>query len=271
MAIDQTNWRKHLKNIHWLRFKWWFGDVRHAFRRIYRRVRYQWFTPYQLFTIRGIKATDYRDIDTLLVEAVFQMLVNFVEVEKAHMAWLTMVRHYQDYMKGKLQYEDLNRYFDLNFVTIQYATMSSLERWLNRAKLNEDLGLLYLSWEESLRNDVADPPEVKPSLDSQADAATEIKAIYNYIKHERPNRPDPWMNAFPEPELHYENEDGSKTNDELYPPERDESGEIFFRMRKMTIEYAEYLTKCSELEQKYYEEDTAMAQRILKIRQSLWT
>lgn len=271
MAIDQTNWRKHLKNIHWLRLKWKVGEIRYAIRRISRRVLHQWFSPYQLLTIEGVKATDYRDVDTLLVESVFQLLVNFVEREKAHMTRVTMVRHYQNYKKGKLQYDDLNRQFDLNYVTIEYAEMSWLERWLDRHRLREAMGLLYLLWEESLRNDDTQYPEEKYALEHQADTAKEVREIYRYIKYIRPHRLDPWMDAFPEPELHYENEDGTTTNEELYPPERSENGEIFFRQREMTAEYAEYLTKCSELEQKYYEEDTAMAQRILKMRQSLWT
>jgi len=271
MAIDQTNWRKHLKNVHWLRFKFWIGDVRHALRRIYGRVRYQWFSPYQLFTIRSIKATDYRDIDTLLVEAVFQMLVNFVETEKAHLAKITMLRHYQDYMKGKIPLDDLDVKYDLHNIVVGYAGMKWWEKWLERKTMPEAFGLLYLDWEQSLRNDPVTYPEEKESLTRQADVAAEIREIYNYIKHVRPNRPDPWMTAFPEPELRYENDDGTTTKEEMYPPEQDKNGEIFFRMRKMTAAYAEYLTKCSELEQKYYEEDTAMAQRILKIRQSLWT
>jgi hypothetical protein len=258
-AIGLPNW--------WYALKRGAGEVKTLFRSIYRRIRYHWFTSNRVLTIRSIKANEYRDIDTLLFEAVMQLLVNFVENEKAHMTRICSVRHYEDYMKGEVKWDELDE-FTRSSCIIDYIKASRFDKWWNEKKWDEILGQNYLEWEVSLKDTSVQYDAEHTANLSQSESAAEILRIYRWYKFERPNRVDPWESDFDKPHYAYEHEDGSLTN-EMLAPTPDEQG--MFSMRKITPEYAEYLKKCSDLEDEQNKEDTRNAMRIVEIRRHLWT
>lgn len=243
-----------------------FGDVYNLFRTAYRRVRYHWFTPYRVITIRSIKANEYRDVDTLMFETIMQLLINFVESEKAHMTRICTVEQYKDYLKGEVKWDELDEFTKRSCIA-EYAKASWFDKWWHKDEWNEILGVNYLEWEIALQEN--GEYEGHPvSHMGQSSSAAEILRIYNWYKHERPRRIDPWDGEFEKPKYTYKHEDGSLTN-EMLEPNADERG--MFRMREMTDEYAGYLKECSDLEAAQIKEDTLNAMKIVEIRGHLWT
>ena len=242
------------------------GNVYNIFWTIGKRIRYHWFTPYRVLTIRTIKANEYRDVDTLLFEAIMQLLVNFVENEKAHMTRVCSVRHYKDYLKGEVKFEDLDE-FTKSPAILKYIKASRFDKWWNKEKWDEILGQNYLEWEVSLKDSEYRYEEEHSANRSQSDFAAEILRLYRWYKFERPLRGDPWEGMFVAPTYAYEHEKGGQTNDML----EEESENHSFRMRRLTPEYSEYLRKCSDLEELFEKEDTENAMRVVEIRKHLWT
>ena len=108
---------------------------------------------------------------------------------------------------------------------------------------NPEAGLDYLDWEISLGEENQD----------QAKAAQEIKLIYLWWKHERPNRPDPyehsgWTKWCSE---HRRNMFSNRT-----PEEQEQVGQM--------------LDKIQELEVKYDLEDKQMLHRVVDQMGRLW-
>lgn len=103
---------------------------------------------------------EYYDFDARLLHGIFEGLVDFVEIEKAHMEWTFN----EKVIKPK-------RYFHHFF------------RW--KSKRSAEAGLKYLQWETTLVNDNNQPTQ-------QANAAKEIIELYNWWKNVRPSRPDPY-------------------------------------------------------------------------------
>jgi len=128
-------------------------------------IRYRVFDKYHIIKT-GLKP-DHYDMDTRLLHGMFNMLVDFVEVEKA---WMNVV-----------------------FTNRRPWTAWGRTRWWRSRKE----GLNYLDWEISLS---------KPHLpedernERQAKEAQEIKDLYIWWKDIRPNRLDPsdtsgWSNV----------------------------------------------------------------------------
>ena len=119
-------------------------------------IRYRTFDRYHI--IKTTLKPGYYDMDTRLLYGMFDMLVDFVEIEKA---WMNVV-----FTKRK-----------------PWSSWGRTHWWRSR-----DEGLVYLEWEIGL----GDPnlPENERSV-YQAEAAKEIKDLYIWWKDVRPNRPDP--------------------------------------------------------------------------------
>lgn len=102
----------------------------------------------------------YYDFDTRLLNCLFDELVNFVEIEKAHMDRICNPDKY----KG-----------------------------VPRRSRSATAGIDYLTWETTLVNeymDSTDPDYMKPS--SQAIVAKWVLDTYHWWTVTRPNRPDPY-------------------------------------------------------------------------------
>lgn len=103
---------------------------------------------------------EWYDRDTLLMHGMFELLVDFVELEKANM-WF-------------------NSHSD-EIVPFQFN--HSWAKWFSQR--SEEAGLKYLDWEMSLID------EDTNELTHQASAAKEIVEIYHWWKNIRPIRIDP--------------------------------------------------------------------------------
>jgi len=103
------------------------------------------------------------DVDTRLLHGLFETLIDFVEVEKAHMhLWL----------------EEKPQPLRYRFPLLRWTSIRSRE-----------LGMKYLAWETTL-----DKPDLEPEqrCDGQAEVAREIIALYTWWKDVRPLRKDPY-------------------------------------------------------------------------------
>lgn len=114
---------------------------------------------YKYHIIKTGLSPGYADVDTRMINGMFNMLVDFVEIDKA-----MMQRIYSEEDPPKNFFQKLGK------------------RLLGKKyRRNPDDGLKYIQWEMSLGN---------PSL-GQAEAAREIWQIYHWWKFVRPARPDP--------------------------------------------------------------------------------
>lgn len=251
-------------------------DIDSYVRGWYRRVRYQWFTPYKLLTITSFKKGEYRDLDVIIFETIFQLLVNYVENEEAYVAKFAYVSQYKDYLKGKITHKELTSGAKQPVIE-EYTKASLWNKIFNEKEWNSKLGMAGLTgtllelqeWNARLKNnEKLSWPDEMECLHAQ-DAGkkdAEILRLYTWYKVERPNRPDPFT-AFPEPIEMYLDENGEVTPD--FVGKRTGSGS--YKMNSFTKEYSDYLHKVGELEELYEQEDTEMAKRVVEIRRYLWT
>lgn len=173
----------------------------------------------------------YHDCDSRMLHGVFNLLVEFVEIELA-------LRHV---------------IFDPD------ADKKYPRRWWNKGPLrfkafrSPAAGLAYLRWEMTL-----DDPKL-PAYDQsphQAEVAREIWQIYHWWKFIRPKRPDP-HDASGWSEFCKNHTFDQILGDDLSDEARSSSKEI--------------LDSARDIEQAYEDEDEAMIARLMKIRKSLWT
>jgi hypothetical protein len=189
----------------------------------------------------NLKRGQWHEFDTRLLHAVFDELINFVEIEQA---WMFVVFSDEERKKYK---------------TPWYRTILRIRAWRC-----PEAGIAYLEWATALKHnedwiDKNDPNFGKPT--HQALAAQETLALYNWWKVERPKRPDPsdasgWSNYCEEKRKTIRDAtfwNSLSTNDD----DKEYSSKILDALRK--------------IEQEQDEEDTAMLIRLIKIRQSLWT
>jgi hypothetical protein len=171
----------------------------------------------------GFKPGQYHDLDERLLHGIMNSLVDFVEVEKAYKSRWCVTEE------------------------------SKKAKWKNGRC--PELGLEYLSWEMTLDSEDLDETE---RCDSQASVAREIKAIYDWWKVTRLDRPDPYDASGWTEYCRISEEQGYKifSNKEKNP----ELVELSERTHK----------KLREIEAAYDAEDEEMLIRVIKIRRSLW-
>lgn len=213
------------------------------FRNMVFYINNRWITKSHALT-SNLKRGEWQDFDGRLLHAVFDELVNFVEIEQA---WMHVVCSEEDRKKYKAPW---------------YRTFFRIRLWRC-----PEAGLAYLEWASELKKDEAwidknDPEYGK--LTSQALAAQETRALYNWWKNERPNRPDPM--------------DASGLSN--YYEERRKEAELrgddpllgMFNSDKTRDERSDNLSRIyHKMEEEQNEEDTHMLIRLVKIRHSLWT
>ena len=135
---------------------WWRRTFIWPIEKIKSWLRYRTFDRYHI--IKTTLKPDYHDMDTRLLYAMFDMLVDFVEVEKA---WMNVI------CKKRKPWYGWRR----------------TPWWRSRSE-----GLAYLEWEIGL----GEPNLPKEERnEQQAKDAQEIKYLYTWWKDVRPNRPDP--------------------------------------------------------------------------------
>lgn len=197
-------------------------------------INNRWITKSHALT-STLKRGQWHDLDSRLLHAIFDELLNFVEVEKA---WKLIVWSSEDRKKYKA------------------PCFLSIRSWRCA-----EAGIEYLQWEAALKHDEEWINKDDPSFGTpthQALAAQEILSLYYWWKNERPKRPDP-MEASGWSQYCDENRN------------RDEGTLGFFKSRKNDERARKILDMCHEIEKEQEDEDTAMLIRLIKIRQSLWT
>lgn len=168
-----SEWRDNSKtnhpNIYWFteeflnkaqNFIYWpydrYCDVRHYL--------YNGFVTKPHYLKTGFKFGRYYEIDDRMLYGMFETLVDFIEIEKAHMgSW-------------------------------NHPEYKSINPWWKEWRCPE-AGLAHLDWEISLEKPQKDEDGKEiPFSDSprQAESAKEQLALYNWWKYTRPNRPDPY-------------------------------------------------------------------------------
>ena len=118
-----------------------------------------------------LKRGEYHELDTRLLHAVFDELINFVEIESA---WMQVVFSPEERKKYCIPW---------------HRSFLGIKPWRNA-----QAGIAHLNWAAALKRDEDwidknDPTFGQPT--AQALAAQEILQLYHWWKHERPNRPDP--------------------------------------------------------------------------------
>ena len=197
-------------------------------------IRHHFFDKYHVINT-GLKP-DYYDVDTRMLHGMFNLLVDFIEVEKA---WIHVVFDKEARCK-----------FEYPWWSLGWARFKSFR--------NAEAGLAHLNWEMSLDDPSLD--EYARS-DSQAQGAREQFALYDWWKNVRPLRPDPY--------------DASGWTDYCERSRQANGGNIMWDTEDTTPEDKEEsraaLDKLHDIEQAYEAEDEEMLIRLIKIRKALWT
>ena len=196
-------------------------------------IHNRWITKSHALT-SNLKRGEWHELDTRLLHAIFDELVNFVEIDQA---WMQVVFSDDDRKKYK---------------TPWYRTYMRLGVWRCA-----EAGIAHLDWAAQLTYDEdwldkSSPEYGQPT--PQALAAQEILALYKWWKEERPKRPEPmvasgWSDYC---DVSPEHDNNNLTEEDIKRP-------------------FDILNLCDKMEKEQDEEDTAMLIRLVKIRRSLWT
>jgi hypothetical protein len=184
----------------------------------------------------------YHEIDTRILYGLFETLVDFIEVEKARIEVI-----FDQESARKYGFTGLTKFLD----------WIGIKQWRSA-----EAGIKYLEWEMSLTDDVClfEEKEYAPPT-PQSLSAKEQYELYNWWKNVRPLRPDPY-DASGWTELC---EKRRGTNKEplssFWCDQTDED----------RAETHKALNLCNQIEQQYFNEDTEMLIRLIKIRANLWT
>lgn len=213
-----------------------FKDIRKAIKRPINDARYairvRVFDRYHVINT-GLKP-GYHDCDERLLHGMFNLLVDFVEVEKA---WMHVAFDKDERKRRKHPWWSLG--------------------WTRfKAFRDPQAGLDHLKWEATL--DDPKLPINERSID-QAAAAREVMELYHWWKEIRPWRPDPmdasgWSDYC---------EQRSKSGRHLLNMRHDDQEEA-----QLTHDILDLNRK---IEEEQHQEDEEMLIRLIKIRRNLWT
>jgi hypothetical protein len=198
--------------------------------RIYLRTRY--VHPLHVLAT-GLKPGKYYEIDTRIEEALFQVIVDFVEIELANMQRISSP-------EGTYSVPWWRSYRAFNWSVWRCP----------------QAGLDYLAWETTLvvpeeYQEEANVAAGKEVFTGQALKAQEVLAIYTWIVNVRRKRIDPYDAAIELPTAGLQ--------------------KTVRRGRARNLSKRFDFTETHRLEKLYAEEDEDMLQRIVKIRHNLWT
>lgn len=129
-----------------------YNEIRHY-------IRNRWIDKTH-YLKTGLKPGCYHELDSRILHGLFNELVDFVEIDLAHLSLWDRTKKYR--FKNGRSVEAAYDYFN----------------WINNLKYDEDSGCL------------PDDPDYG-TLTEQAKAYTTIKALYEWWKSERLNRVDP--------------------------------------------------------------------------------
>jgi hypothetical protein len=185
----------------------------------------------------------YHDLDTRIINCLFDELVNYVEVD---LAWSNVAWDLDSRKKYKPPF--------YAFGWLRSGTWRSPEA-----------GIEYLEWASKLTNseflDESEKDKAVPT--QQAISAAETLVLYNWWKNVRPNRGDPYdISGWTEI---YEEKRRAKDADDILSifDISEENTELRERSKKAA-------NMLNEIEKSYSDEDEEMLIRLIRIRKSLW-
>ena len=240
-AEEWDNWKKTAKVK---KFRYWLTEEGldylqdficwpiNKIKAILNYINNRWVVKRHALT-STLKRGEYYDLDYRLLHAVFDELINFVEVE---LAWMCVVFSDEERKKYKVPW---------------YRSFLRISLWRS-----PEAGIAYLKWAAELKFnenwiDKNDPNFGLPT--PQALAAQETLLLYQWWKHDRSNRLDPsdasgWSEYCEKHPsiLRSENSQEDKQKEDI-------------------------LNIYHNLEKEHADEDTAMLIRLIKIRHHLWT
>ena len=255
-GAEWTKWRKAAKESH--QFRYWLADA--GLNNIQNTVM---FIPDKLYGIKCyfrnrwvdhthalvaskkyIKRGQWCDVGGRFLPALFESLVNFVEVELAQE----------------------------NFYSCKRSFWQKMNRRYNFWSRSPQNGLDHLHWAMALINDEndgfnkSDPQYGKPTF--QAVSAKEIYDLYMWWTTIYPNRPDPYkISGWSEYCDKSHKETKERTNDDDSISWLDHTHESA-SLRKSGSKALALLQK---IEKQYEDEETKMMIRLIKMRGHLWT
>jgi hypothetical protein len=202
-------------------------------------MRNRWITRTHALT-SNLTRGQWHEMDQRMLHCLFDELVNFVEVEKAH---LGVIFCGDDQTRKKFSLPWWRKYSWLRWSEWRCA----------------DAGVDYLNWEAQLVFDedmdvaASDPKYGKPT--SQATVAQQTLDLYNWWKTVRPARPEPseasgWLAYY-------------KSNSEK------SSGQ--FKWGSVSKQERRLLKRTAQIELKYDREDQQKMIQLIKLSKSLWT
>ena len=197
-------------------------------------------------TSSTLKRGQWHELDTRLLYAAFDELINFVETDLAYTNYICSSA--EDRKKFYMPWH--RKFFRLGFWRCPEA------------------GLNYLNWASQLKNDDEwldknDSEFGRPT--QQALAAQEILMLYNWWKNGRPNRPDPHdasgLTTYSDENAKTAKKSGEDSWCQIFSNEKtDEEREHQRAIFELN----------SKIEKEQDDEDTDMFIRLIKIRQFLW-
>lgn len=214
--------------VSWKRVSWKYAEVTRWIR--YRLVRYH-------VVHTGLKP-GYYEIDTKMLHANFQLLVDFVEVEKAWMQQSSNERN------DNACFRRVRRYIPF------------YQAWRDLTFRSRELGLMHLDWEITLDDPMLDEFD---RSESQARVAREVLDLYLWWKDIRPAREE-----LPLPEDMFDN---LKEYGILYT-----MSDRFKRDHPAAYQARRDWSDATTIQEANWDrEDEENLIRLIKIRKSLWT
>jgi hypothetical protein len=201
-------------------------------------VRFNFTDRYNCIEIQTL-SNDWYDSDTRMLHANFQLLADFIEIEKAH-------------IQGSVEKLLPKNYFARLWHSV-----------FRRNYRSRELGLKYLDWE------LAIPEEGLNGCPGQAAAAKELKELYLWWKDTYSNRKDPidvtGLGDF------YDKHRGK-----LFKFKPSESHPGYFESHSDLTEeeereHKELADKTWKVEEAYAQEEEDMLIRLIKVRRNMWT
>ena len=215
IAASGKEWHEYEKKQKETPVRYWFAEtlpeiIEHVFwpfekfHDLKYWIYYRFMPRHQYNKIETKLEPGYYDVDTRMLHGMFEMLVDFIEVEKA---WMHVIS----------DEKPLTRRTSWNF-------------------RDPKAGLAHLDWEISLGDTSLPIEEQNPS---QAFHAAESKELYNWWKNIRPNRPDPYeSDAWDEYMKKIDKDEYfMQSHDEATPEDDKKSKEMFNKTRNLEVLY----------------------------------
>ena len=239
-AATMEDWDEWNNNAMKSKFKWFIADTvptwfaitfQYRYENVIGKLKSKYIRKHNLIKINSLEDDVWYDSDTRLMHGMFQLLVDFVELEKSHMEIMLNMDNPPRYMR-KVKYR------------------------------SAEMGIKYLDWEISLG---------KEGGTNQSKNAKTIKELFLWWKYDRPSRIElmdvKGSMGTSSNEFYSDMNDDKNDNERISSM----FASIDRRKDKEPELYKDVNKAYEDAEAKYNKEDEKMLIKLVKIRKSLWT